>query len=182
MEKKTPEPMTPFDELVTSPALQALKLLIPYTPASGRQMIAAFIKLQELRQTIQIFNRRQGGISAQALNKTSPASLFDILVSFKPYLSKRDADMLDMILNLKEIMETAEMMKEAADCRGGENEFSPLELLTGMLSPEQQETFRMYESMFSQAPDNIKKGDDADERMDEQSADEEHGSVEAGTD
>ena len=181
MEKKPPEPMTPFDELVTSPVLQAVKLLIPYTPASGRQMLAAFVKVQELRHTLYLFSERQSGIRAQALDRT-PASLFGILTSLKPYLSRRDAEMLDMIINLKEIMETAEMMKEAADCGGGENEFSPLELLTGMLSPEQQETFRMYESMFSQAPDNIKKGDDADERMDEQSADEEHGSVEAGTD
>lgn len=182
MENKTPEPMTPFDELVSSPALQAVKLLIPYTPASGRQMLAAFVKLQELRQTIQIFGRRQGGLSAQALDKSPPSSIFDILISLKPYLSKRDAEMLDMILNLKELMETAQMMKEAAAAQDDGGDFSPMDLLAGMLTPEQQEAFHMYESMFSQPPDNVKKGDDANERMDEQSADAEYGPGEAGAD
>ena len=103
MEKKPPEPMTPFDELITSPALQAVKLLIPYTPASGRQMLAAFVKMQELRQAIQLFSKKQQDVCAQALDR-EPASPFDILISLKPYLSRRDADMLDMIINLKEIM------------------------------------------------------------------------------
>lgn len=182
MEKKPPEPMTPFDELVTSPALQAVKLLIPYTPASGRQMLAAFVKFQELRQTILVFGGRQNGVSAQALGGHSASSMFDILTSLKPYLSQKDAEMLDMILNLKEIMETAEMMKEASSGKDGENSISPLDLVAGMLSPEQQEAFHMYESMFSQPPDNVRKGDDDDERMDEQPKDAGHGPGETGTD
>lgn len=182
METKTPEPMTPFDELVTSPALQAVKLLLPYTPASGRQMIAAFVKLQELRQTIRVFGENRHDLHAQALGQTPSSSVFDILISLKPYLSRRDADMLDMILNLREMMETVEMMKESAAGQEGESAFSPGDLLAGMLSPEQQEAFRMYESMFSRAPDDTRKGDDANERMDERPADEEHGSGETGTD
>lgn len=181
MEKKPPEPMTPFDELVTSPVLQAVKLLIPYTPASGRQMLAAFVKVQELHHALYLFNGRQNSIRAQALDQM-PSSLFDILTSLKPYLSRKDADMLDMIINLKEVMETAEMMKETASYSGGEDGFSPLDLVMGMLTPEQQEMFRMYSSMFSQAPDDIRKGDDNDERMDEQSSDTGNGSGQTGTD
>ncbi len=181
MEKKPPEPMTPFDELVTSPALQAVKLLIPYTPASGRQMLAAFVKMQELRQALSLFSGKQSSIRAQALNKTS-SSLFDILTSLKPYLSRKDAEMLDMIINLKEIMETAEMMKETSSFSGEEGGFSPMDLVMGMLTPEQQETFRMYNAMFSQTPDDIRKGDEDDERMDEQSPDTGDGSGQAGTD
>lgn len=181
MEKTPPEPMTPFDELVTSPALQAVKLLIPYTPASGRQMLAAFVKMQELRQALHLFSEKQQGIRAQTLS-SAPSSLFDILTSLKPYLSQREADMLDMIINLKEMMETAEMMKEAASCSDGEDVFSPLDLVMGMLTPEQQETFRMYNALFSQTPDDIRKGDETDERMDEQPSDTGAGSGEAGTD
>lgn len=181
MEKKPPEPMTPFDELVTSPALQAVKLLIPYTPASGRQMLAAFVKMQELRQALSLFSGKQSSIRAQALNETS-SSLFDILTSLKPYLSRKDAEMLDMIINLKGIMETAEMMKETSSFSGEEGGFSPMDLVMGMLTPEQQETFRMYNAMFSQTPDDIRKGDEDDERMDEQSPDTGDGSGQAGTD
>ena len=35
MEKRPPRPMTPFDELVSSPQLQMIKLLLPYVPVSG---------------------------------------------------------------------------------------------------------------------------------------------------
>lgn len=181
MEKKPPEPMTPFDELITSPALQAVKLLIPYTPASGRQILAAFVKMQELRQAIQLFSKKQQDVCAQALDR-EPASPLDILISLKPYLSRRDADMLDMIINLKEIMETAEVIKETASMSDGEESFSPLDLITGMLTPEQQETFRMYNTMFSQPPGDIRKGDDTDERMDEQSSDTRDGSGKTGAD
>ena len=181
MEKKPPEPMTPFDELITSPALQAVKLLIPYTPASGRQILAAFVKMQELRQAIQLFSKKQQDVCAQALDR-EPASPFDILISLKPYLSRRDADMLDMIINLKEIKETAEVIKETASMSDGEESFSPLDLITGMLTPEQQETFRMYNTMFSQPPGDIRKGDDTDERMDEQSSDTRDGSGKTGAD
>ena len=56
MDEKTPRPMTPFDELVTSPQLQVIKLLLPYAPVSQQRILAAFIKLFELRQTILFFN------------------------------------------------------------------------------------------------------------------------------
>ena len=52
MEKKPVIPMTPFDELVTSPQLQAIKLLLPYAPVSEQRLLASFIKFQEFRQTI----------------------------------------------------------------------------------------------------------------------------------
>lgn len=175
MEKKSTEPMTPFDELVTTPALRAVKLFIPYAPASGRQMLAAFVKLQELRQTIRVFGNTRGDMRAQTFGKT-PSSLSDILLALKPYLSDRDADMADMFINLKDFMETAEILKETAPGTGDDGNFSPLDLISGMLSPEQQEAFQMYSSIFSRTPDDIRKGDDDNERMDGQSADKENGS------
>ena len=102
MEKDLPGPMTPFDELVTSPELQLIKLMIPYAPASGRQMLAAFVKFKELNETIRLF-RRPGGLRAQGFKdedrNEAHASPFDILTSFRPYLPPRQASMLDTILN-----------------------------------------------------------------------------------
>ena len=65
MEKKQVVPMTPFDELVTSPQLQAIKLLLPYAPVSEQRLLAAFIKFQEFRQTIRLFSRLRRGLGAQ---------------------------------------------------------------------------------------------------------------------
>ena len=64
MDKDTPGLMTPFDELVTTPELQMIKLLIPYAPASGRQTLAGMVKFMELRETLHLFRRRNGGLQA----------------------------------------------------------------------------------------------------------------------
>ena len=48
--------MTPFDELVSSPQLQMIKLLLPYVPVSRRRLLAALVKFLELRRTVRVFN------------------------------------------------------------------------------------------------------------------------------
>ena len=194
MEKDLPGPMTPFDELVTSPELQLIKLLIPYAPASGRQMLAAFVKFKELNETIRLF-RRPGGLRAQGFRdedrNEAPASPFDILNSFRPYLPPRQASMLDTLLNLRDMMSVMEMMQAqqtqnqgAQNSEDSDHPFSvnPMDLLSGMLTPEQQEMFHMYSDMFSQAEDHDQKGDSTDGRMDEQPGNEEYRSGETGAD
>ena len=91
MDQDQTERMTPFDELVTSPTLQIMKLLIPYTPFSGRRMLASFIKFIELQRTIRLFGQRSladpfsTGNSDQ--NISSP---FDLIDSFRPYLNEKN--------------------------------------------------------------------------------------------
>lgn len=182
MDKNLPGPMTPFDELVTSPELQIMKLMIPYAPASGRRMLAACVKVMELKETIRVFSSGRGVIRAQMLREEEHPSPIDILNSFRPYLKPREAAALDMVINLKEMMSVMEMMQNTGSSENGEPALDPMELLSGMLSPEQQEMFHMYSDMFSQAEDNAQKGDGKDGRMDEQSGNEEYRSGEAGTD
>ena len=172
MEKKIPPPMTPFDELVTSPQLQDMKLLLPYTPASGQQMLAALIKFMELRQTLFLFHHFRSGIRAQLLRADEGNTQEDLLKSLRPYLSPQENETLDMVLNMKDIMSMAEMMKSATDSDSsgeGGPPFSPMDLMMGMLSPEQQESFNAYSAMFSQAADNVEKGEDDNGGMDERS-------------
>ncbi|HIV53211.1 MAG TPA: hypothetical protein H9748_07020 [Candidatus Mediterraneibacter norwichensis] len=184
MDKDIPGLMTPFDELVTTPELQIIKLLIPYTPASGRQTLAGMVKFIELREALRLFHGRSSGLQAQMTSGNDSLSPIDILNSFRPYLKPREASMLDMIINIREMMSVMEMMQTAQEkSEGNSSDFDPMELLTGMLPPEQQEMFRMYSDIFSQASDSVKKGDEEDgQRMDEQSGNEEYGSGEAGTD
>lgn len=182
MDKNLPGPMTPFDELVTSPELQIMKLIVPYAPAPGRQMLAACIKAMELRETMHVFNSRRSDIRAQMLGEDEHPSPIDMLNSFRPYLRPREAAALDMVINLREMMSVMEMMQNTSAQESGNLSFDPADLLSGMLSPEQQEMFSMYRDMFSQSADNVEKGDETDGRMDEQSGDEELRSGETGTD
>ena len=182
MDKNLPGPMTPFDELVTSPELQIMKLMIPYAPASGRQMLAACVKDMELRETIRIFSGGRGVIRAQMLGEEEHPSPIDILNSFRPYLKPREAAALDMVINLKEMMSVMEMMQNSGSSEDGGPALDPMDILSGMLSPEQQEMFHMYSDMFSQAEDHDQKGDSTDGRMDEQPGNEEYRPGETGAD
>ena len=182
MDKNLPGLMTPFDELVTSPELQIMKLMIPYAPASGRQMLAACVKVMELRETIRIFSGGRGVIRAQMLGEEEHPSPIDILNSFRPYLKPREAAALDMVINLKEMMSVMEMMQNSGSSEDGGSALDPMDILSGMLSPEQQEMFHMYSDMFSQAEDHDQKGDSTDGRMDEQPGNEEYRSGETGAD
>ena len=182
MDKNLPGPMTPFDELVTSPELQIMKLIIPYAPASGRQMLAACVKVMELRETIRIFSGGRGVIRAQMLGDEEHSSPIDILNSFRPYLKPRESAALDMVINLKEMMSVMEMMQNSGSSEDGGPALDPMDILSGMLSPEQQEMFHIYSDMFSQAEDHDQKGDSTDGRMDEQPGTEEYRSGETGAD
>lgn len=151
MDKNLPGPMTPFDDLITSPELQIMKLLIPYAPASKRQMLAACVKVMELRETIRIFSGGRGSVRAQTLRDEENPSPIDLLNSFRPYLKPREISALDMILNLREMMSVMEMMQNTPSSESSGKEgssFNPADLLAGMLSPEQQEMFHMYSDMF----------------------------------
>lgn len=183
MDKVEPGLMTPFDELVTTPELQMIKLLIPYAPVSERRVLAGMVKFIELRETFRLF-RTHGGLQAQTIPEDSPHSLVDMLNSFRPYLKPREASMLDMIMNIREMMSVMEMMQTSQEnAEGNSSAFDPMELLTGMLAPEQQEMFRMYSDMFLQTSDSAEKGDETDgQRMDEQSGNEEYRSGKAGPD
>ena len=179
MDKNLPGPMTPFDELVTSPQLQAIKLLLPYAPVSEQRLLASFIKFQEFRQTIRLFSRLRRGLGAQLFQDGPPPSQQEILSSLKPYLGPQESGTLEMLMNMKDIMDMAEMMQGSS---GGSLSSDPMDLIMGMLSPEQQEMFSAYSDMFSQTADNDRKGDDNNERMDEQPRTEGYRSGEAGAD
>ena len=170
--------MTPSDELVTLPQLQLIKLLLPYTPEPGQRLLAAFIKLLEFRRTIRLFSRSNIE-KGPGWPHRHGASSREVIDSIKPYLDPVDAENLDMFLNMKDIMDMAEMMQGSS---GGSLSSDPMDLIMGMLSPEQQEMFSTYSDMFSQALDKDRKGDDGSGRMDERSRTEGDRSGEAGTD
>ena len=72
MDQDQTERMTPFDELVTSPTLQIMKLLIPYTPFSGRRMLDTLIQLKEMMSFMEMMQPQDG----QGNDSFNPADLF----------------------------------------------------------------------------------------------------------
>ena len=179
MEKKSPTPMTPFDEWTVPKELHILKLLLPYTPASSQQALGILVKVIELQHTFQYFQQQKNVLHSQEFSAGFSSPL-DMLEEIAPYLPPEQAEMLGTFRNMMNIMDMVQMMQEfsggmetdfdpsgspdseassgnGAGCREGEPSFGmfgggfdPMQLMMGMLSPEQQEMFQMYQTMFSQ--------------------------------
>lgn len=145
--------LTPFDRLTSSTQLQMLKLMLPYMPPGNQRMLAVYVRFFELQHTLNFFRHSKGTLSAQSLQK-EPHSPLDILAEIRPFLTSKDAETIDILLNALNMMHMFSEVKEASD-----GEEDPLSMMMGMLSPEQQEMFQMYSTMF----DETKKGDENDE-------------------
>ncbi|GFI49591.1 MAG: hypothetical protein HFG94_11345 [Dorea sp.] len=138
MEQNPPKPMTPFDSLVNPPFLYTLKLLLPYTPPSMQRFLGIYIKFLELRHAMEYFQ----GFASHAQPK-------DMLDGLKPYMSPAEKEMMEQMSGMMNMMEMVQNMQAMSDSSpqdsGG---FNPLDMMKGMLSPEQQEMFDMYNAMF----------------------------------
>ena len=140
MEKRPPLPMTQLDMLVTSEKLQMMKLMLPYIPSSYRGMLAIYLKFTEFQNTLRLFNGSGSSSSSDIIKSRDIHSPADILEDLRPFMDPKDMDSIDMLLNAINMMD---MMK-------------------GMLTPEQQGMFDMYSTMFNEmeSQDSDMKGDD----------------------
>lgn len=173
MEKKTPRLMTPFDTLVTPPILQTLKLMLPYTSVPGQQMLGIFIKFIEFKETLAFFQRRDPALHSQTLSKPFPSSPAEILDDMAPYLPPEESSALEQFSNMMQMMEMVKMFQEAYEPADSESRssypqmgISPMDMMMGMLTPEQKEMFETYNSLFSNNDiTNTEKSQEGDDRI-----------------
>lgn len=155
MEQNPPKPMTPFDSLITPPFLYTLKLLLPYIPSSMQRFLGIYIKYLELRHAMEYF---QGF--------TSNPKPSDILDGLKPYMSPAEKEMMEQMSGMMNMMEMVQNMQAMSDTSDQEHQdINPLDLMKGMLNPEQQDMFDMYNAMFENelnTPDSGKKKGESD--------------------
>lgn len=149
--------MTPFDSLVTPPFLYTLKLLLPYTPASMQRFLGIYVKFLELRHAMETFQ----GFASRAQPK-------DMLDGLKPYMNPAEKEMMEQMTGIMNMMEMIQNMQAASGSSPQEGDgIDPLDMIKGMLSPEQQEMFDMYNAIFENelnTPETgSKKGESDDE-------------------
>ncbi|MGN1167514.1 MAG: hypothetical protein ACI4S2_13925 [Lachnospiraceae bacterium] len=147
MEKNPPRPMTPFDELVTPTSLYTLKLLLPYVPVPMQRIVAIFLKFYELKNTIENFH----GFNCSCTDDRPDSIIKDL----KPYMKPEEQEMMEQMENMMNMMEMMKQVQNASDFASSDNSegFSPLNLMKGMMDPEQQNMFEMYSHIFDQAMD-----------------------------
>ena len=158
MEQNKTRPMTPFDNLVTPPYLYTLKLLLPYMPLTNQRFLGIYIKFLELRHAMENFNGFPASGSFASSGHASPFGMFEDL---KPYMSPGERDMMDQMSGMMGMMEMMKAMQASAGDDGSANEggdssfggFNPMDMMMGMLDPEQQEMLKTYSSMFDSGTD-----------------------------
>lgn len=105
-----------FDDTFTTNQLQMLKVLLPWLPANQRGGLAIYVKLQELRYTLDYVRRRP---IARNDDATSAPDLDTILESLYPYCDKAQEQQIRQFQRtfhqmdqMKEMMEMVQMMQE----------------------------------------------------------------------
>lgn len=146
MEDWTINQMTPFDCRIATQSLQLTKLLIPYLPRETQRIMAIYVKFMEFQNTWSSFHAfKQKSYTTQ-----------DIFQELRPYMPPSACDSIDNLLNMMSMMEMMQSMQEMQDTNSdGASGFSfdPMQMMQGMLTPEQQGMFDMYNTMFSTESD-----------------------------
>ena len=112
--------LTDLDFLTGNHHLQMMKAALPYMNLSQQKMFSVFIKAQEMRRTMNLFQQGElsaMGLSAQAKQTATPA---DMLEAIKPYANTYEQELISLMSSL---------MKGTA---------APMDQLKNLLTPEQQ--------------------------------------------
>lgn len=167
MEPTENESVAAFDTLYTNNHIQILKVLLPYFDSKGRKHLAVLIKFMELRYTLEYFSRHAALDAASCEGRRESGKQPDIVKIFeqiKNFCTPSERAMFDQLANMKKSMEMYEEMMsmmqmfsqlmpegEAASADRNFNpseNANPMDMLKGMLSPEQQTMFEMFQSSF----------------------------------
>ena len=139
MENHEIDPIIAFDTLYTSNQMQMLKVILPYMQPQMQQMIAVYIKLNEL---IIAFRFSKGTTCSPSSKKEFDLS--SLLKDLSPFMSDSEKEMANQFVSMQENMEQfkqmSEMMQMMNDMGG-----SPESMLQNYLSEEQMAMFKMFQ-------------------------------------
>lgn len=124
--------LTDLDYLIGDHHLQMIKAALPYLGIPEQRAVSLFVKTQELRKTIELFETEEvasmGICSLDSAEKTT--SVRDLLKAIRPYGNPSERDMIDM----------------AGALMDGQ---TPMEQLRRFLTPEQQSRFETMQMMMT---------------------------------
>ena len=153
MEQDDTPKLTEFDTLIADHKMQLIKAAIPYIPDSEQRFISVYIKFNELMTTMRLFDSNKDALGICSVNEN--ATTADMLNALKVHCNQSEKEMLEMIENFMQVSALyRQYAASSPDSGDGQNTasaggaFSPMDLLKGMLTPEQQSTFDTYSTLF----------------------------------
>lgn len=158
-----------LDSLVGDNHLQMMKAALPYMSVSHQRFISLFIKTNELRRTVSLFEEGEvasmGICSAGEGEKSS--SPIDMLNAIKPFGTPHEQDFIDLIVNFfqgfklagayAEPLPSSTVPEQTTGESKGKSEGAhrppfgrmPLEQLKSLMPPEQQSKLETMQLMMS---------------------------------
>lgn len=127
--------LTEFDTITCGSYFQMIKAYLPYIDRDHQKMVAIFIRLMELIQTMDFYK------TARTLPHKNKSESSDILNDIKKYCPRKDCEILETISNLgniSEIMKVYESMNQKTD-----------DGIANFLSPKQRELYENYKKMLN---------------------------------
>lgn len=170
---KQPPPMTPLDELTSSPELRMLKLFLTFLPHTSQHTLAVFIKFLEFRQALELSLPCPSPLASQELSGSAGLFPENLLQNLRPYLTPQEQQIFEMFENIQNMLSVMDLFRaaeppvsgsspqatDATDSRSPDSastmeqfqnsSFSPTDLLMNLLSPEQRSNFKLYNDLFS---------------------------------
>lgn len=154
--------LTDLDYLIGDHHLQMIKAALPYVQISQQKYLSLFVKSNELMRTMELF--REGpegemGICSVEQDKSSP---IEMLNAMKPYGTKQEQDMMDVIINImqgfqirrnyQDSVSSAPPDSSVSAASAAENSIPStvmmLEKLKALLPPEQQSRLENIQLMM----------------------------------
>lgn len=131
---------TDLDYLIGDHHLQMIKAALPYVQVSQQKFLSLLVKGNELMRTMELFQEGPEGEMGICSIEQENASPIEMLNAIKPYGTKQEQDMMDLIINL---MQGFQIRRNYQDSMSSQESASPspsamIEKLKAVLSPEQQ--------------------------------------------
>ena len=163
MNPKQPDKIAALDTLYTTNHIQMLKILFPNVQKEFRHHLAVYIKYLELQYTLSLQEGTPYSLKSCSDEDSTPVDFGALCDELSPFCNEKERSYLiqfkniqNMIKQYKDIEAAMSMMKElfpegmgAADAGDGEGNgifnFSP-DMLSQLLSPEQQALFSMFQN------------------------------------
>lgn len=165
-----------FDTIYTNNHIRILKVLLPYFDPNSQKKLAIMIKFMELRYTMDYFSRHAPAFSNDPDSFSRQPDIVRIFEQIKNFCTPSERAMFEQLANMKKSMEMYEEMmgmmqlfnqfsdsgaadpasepSKAEDTNGAPfGGGNPMDMLKGMLSPEQQAMFDMFQSSFGNTTD-----------------------------
>lgn len=105
-----------LDSLIGDNHLRMMKAALPFMNVSQQRAMSFFVKFNELRRTIDLFEEGEvaamGICSAGESERQTNSSPIDMLNTIKPYANHSEQDFIDLIINFFQGFQLAESCKE----------------------------------------------------------------------